>query len=259
MSNRTEISYDMVFKSILRILTQSLIYKTDYKTITTDTELALINAIKINFPKSQRIGCWFHLKQDLMWEVRVLGLFNPKNNKINPEFTLEVITQLSLLTIEYNGKVNDLILKLDILAKQYPNYYNMINGYFKETKLKYFKDDSFNYNKFQKDIRANFILERYNNIVKRGLWEKRTCNLVIFLNFINNEIIRINKDLIENQNINVTYNTKKTKFGIEKYNNTDNNDNLNKESSNERYEIIKENISSKWLIQKGNYCWYNAF
>ena len=85
-----------------------------------------------------------------MREARVLGLFNKKNNKFNPDITLEVITQLSLLPIEYNGNINDLILKLDILAKQYPNYYNMINGYFKETKLKYFKDDSFNYNKFQK-------------------------------------------------------------------------------------------------------------
>ena len=190
-----------------------------------------------------------------MREARVLGLFNPKNNKINPEITLEVITQLSLLPIEYNGKVNDLILKLDILAKQYPNYYNMINGYFKETKLKYIKDDSFNYNNLPKDIRTNSILERYNRIVKRDLGEKRTCNWVIFLNFINNEIIRINKELFESQNINVLYNAKITKFGLEKYNNIYNNDNLNKESSNERHEI-KENISNKWLIQKGNNCRY---
>ena len=88
MSNKIEIIYDMVFKSIIRILTQNNIYSLDIKTITTDTEIALINSIKTNFPKSQRIGCWFHLKQDLMREARVLGLFNPKNNKINPETTL---------------------------------------------------------------------------------------------------------------------------------------------------------------------------
>ena len=81
-----------------------------------------------------------------MREARVLGLFNPKNNKISQESTLEVITQLSLLPIEYDGNINYLIQKLDILSKQYPNYYNMINGYFKETKLKYFQDDSYNYN-----------------------------------------------------------------------------------------------------------------
>ena len=117
MSNKTEIIYDMIFKSIIRILTQNNIYSLDIKTITTDTEIALINSIKTNFPKTQRIGCQYHLKQDLMREARVLGLFNQKNNKINPETTLEVITQLSLLPIEYNGNINDLLFKLDILAK----------------------------------------------------------------------------------------------------------------------------------------------
>ena len=53
MSNRTEISYDLVFNSIKRILTQNQIYSLDIKTITTDTELALINSIKINFQKAK--------------------------------------------------------------------------------------------------------------------------------------------------------------------------------------------------------------
>ena len=72
ISNRIEISYDLVFNSIKRILTQNQIYSLDIKTITTDTELALINSIKINFPNSKRIGCWFHLKQDLMKEAKFL-------------------------------------------------------------------------------------------------------------------------------------------------------------------------------------------
>ena len=58
-----------------------------------------------------------------MKEARVLGLFNTKNKKINTDITLEVITQLSLIPIEYNGNINDLIVKLDILVKQYPLYY----------------------------------------------------------------------------------------------------------------------------------------
>ena len=45
MSNKTEILYNMVFKSLIKILTQNNIYKLDLKTITTDNELALINAI----------------------------------------------------------------------------------------------------------------------------------------------------------------------------------------------------------------------
>ena len=78
MSNKTEILYDLIFKSIIRILTQNNIYQLQIKTITTDTELALINSVKNNFAKSQRIGCWFHLKQDLLRETKVLGLFNIK-------------------------------------------------------------------------------------------------------------------------------------------------------------------------------------
>ena len=76
MSNKTEILYDLIFKSVIRILTQNNIYQLQIKTITTDTELALINAVKNNFANSQRIGCWFHLKQDLIREAKVLGLFN---------------------------------------------------------------------------------------------------------------------------------------------------------------------------------------
>ena len=59
MSNKTEILYTMIFKSIINILTQHNIYKLSINTITTDTEIALINAIKTNFPYTQRIGCGF--------------------------------------------------------------------------------------------------------------------------------------------------------------------------------------------------------
>ena len=259
MSNKTEILYDLVFKALNRILTQNKIYALEIKTITTDTEIALINAIKTNFPKSQKLGCWFHLKQDLMREARVLGLLNPKNNKVNPEITLEVITQLSLLPIEYNGNIKVLINKLDVLSKQYPNYFNLINGYFKETKLKYFQDDSFNYNKFPKDIRSNSILERYNKLVKSDLGIKRTCNWVVFLNFINKEIIRINNELSKNQNINVLYNMKTTKFGIEKYTNNEKKEENNNNEIEFKEETVKEKNNNNWLVQNGNNCRYNAF
>ena len=258
MSNKTEILYDMVFKSVIRILTQNYIYKLNIYTITTDTELALINAIQMNFPNTQRIGCWFHLKQDLLREARILGLLNNKNKNINSELTLEVITQLSLLPLEYNGNIEYLLNKIEILAKQYPMYFNMIKGYFVETKLKYFKDNSFNYNKFPKDIRSNSILERYNKTIKSSLGEKRTCNWVVFCNFINNEINRINNLLAKNENVNVLFYSKNTKFGKEKFltNNTQfTNFNIlinNNESKN-------ETIENSWLKQKGNNCRYNAF
>ena len=103
---------------------------------------------------------------------------------------------------------------------QYPNYSNYIVNYFIEYKFKYFQDGSYDYTKFPPDIRSNSILERYNKIVKNELGEKRTCNWVIFLNFINKEIERIKEKLSKNENINVHYSEKNTKFGKLKYNYT---------------------------------------
>ena len=91
MSNRTELLYDLIFKSISRIITQQEIYKLDFISITTDTELALINAINNNFPETKRLGCWFHLSQDLIREARIMGLLNSKSNKINVNITYEII------------------------------------------------------------------------------------------------------------------------------------------------------------------------
>ena len=160
----------------------------------------------------------------MLRQAKIYGLLNKKNKDINPELTLEVITHLSLLPLEYKGNIDYLLKKIEILSKQYPLYYNLIKPYIIDTKLKYFKDGSFNYNKFPKDIRSNSILERYNKTIKTELGEKRACNWVIFLNFINKEIIRINEILSKNENINVLFNSKTTKFGKEKYNNKINNE-----------------------------------
>ena len=74
---------------------------------------------------------------------------------------------------------------------QYPKYYNLLINYFLTTNMKYFIDGIYNYALFRKDIRSNSILERYNKTIKDRLGEKRQCNWVLFLNFINEEIIRI--------------------------------------------------------------------
>ncbi len=42
-------------------------------------------------------------------------------------------------------------------------------------------------------------------------------------------------------------NAKATKFGLEKWNKRDKNDKLNNTFTNEIHNLIKENISKKWL------------
>ena len=95
----------MIFKSIKNILSRNNIYELKIDTITTDTELALINAIHINFPNTQRNGYWFHFKQDLMREDKILGLLKNKNRKINPQITLDIISQISKLSLYYNNGI----------------------------------------------------------------------------------------------------------------------------------------------------------
>ncbi len=55
ISNKTKTIYDMIFKSIKKILSQSNIYDLKIETITIDTELAFINSIHTNIPDNQRI------------------------------------------------------------------------------------------------------------------------------------------------------------------------------------------------------------
>ena len=101
---------------------------------------------------------------------------------------------------------------------QYPIYCNILFNYFLDKKIKYFVDGSFNYNKITKNMYSNSNLERYNKTIKIKIGEKRLCNLVIFLNFINEELERIDNILGKNENMNVLYKKKTTKFSIDKYN-----------------------------------------
>ena len=256
MTNKTEILYDLIFKSVIRIITQQKAYTLNLLTITTDTEIALINAIHNNFPNINRIGCWFHLNQDLLREARIMGLFSRKNKGIDINITYEIITQLSLLPLTYKGNIDDLKNQLNIIITQYPKYYNYIVTYFIANKLRYFQDGSYDYSKFPPDIRSNSILERYNKIVKTELGEKRACNWVKFMHFINKELNRISENLAKNTNVNLVYFQKTTKFGQNKYNYD-----YNKENKLTIPDILakKSDISQAWLKQKFNNCRYNAF
>ena len=261
LSNKSEMLYDLAFKSVKRIITQNGLHQINIQTITTDSEASLINAINANFNETQRIGCWFHLKQDLIRNARIMGLLNKRNKDIDINITFEIITQLTMLPLEYKGNIDYVKEKINIIILQYPKYYNLLTNYFLTTKMKYFIDGSYNYDLFPKDIRSNSILERYNKIIKDRLGEKRQCNWVVFLNFINDEIMRITNLLGKNENINILNSMKNTKFGLEKYQ-----INLNKPSTNinnlqdkKTVEMKKPNISETWLIQKGNNCRYNSF
>ena len=75
--------------------------------------------------------------------------------------------------------------------------------------------------------------------------------MVIFINFINNEINAIDEELAKNENVNVLYEIKNTKFGIEKYVPNIRNKNIQNENiplKDEKSKVL--NISDKWLNLK---------
>ena len=78
MNNKTEILYNYIFESLLRIIWSGKIEDINVQTIVTDQEIALVNVVKKFFPKSLRISCLFHYKLYLMRNLRTYGLMKKK-------------------------------------------------------------------------------------------------------------------------------------------------------------------------------------
>ena len=65
----------------------------------------MINAINANFKESKRIGRWFHLKQDLIRNARIMGLLNKRNKEIDINITFDIISQLTKVPLQYKGNI----------------------------------------------------------------------------------------------------------------------------------------------------------
>ena len=101
----------------------------EFNTITTDTEIALINGVNYNFKNFKRIGCCFHLNQDIIRKARSYGLLNSKSKSIDINETNIVITVLSVLPLTYKGNMENFNYKINEIIQKYPKYKNYINNY----------------------------------------------------------------------------------------------------------------------------------
>lgn len=106
MSNRREDLYKRIFNSVIEILTQNYIYNLPVISITTDTELGLINAVESTFIGVQSIGCFYHLKDNLVNFAKMIGLLNKNNQYVKIEETNDVIYRLGNLCVEYDGNID---------------------------------------------------------------------------------------------------------------------------------------------------------
>ena len=110
----------------------------------------------------QRLDYFYHYKNDLINEAKILGLLNKKNKNNNINITLDVIKRLSLFPIEYKGNLKYIDDQISDLLNKYPMMYNYIISYFKKNKYKYIEDGSFNYANFPPDIRNTLLKKLYN-------------------------------------------------------------------------------------------------
>ena len=209
MNGKSQIHYDIIFDSIINIITNYHEIDLNINSIVTDSEVALVKSVKKYFPNSLRISCLFHYKQDLMRNIREYGLYK----KPDKELSDKIIYKLSILTIKYKGDMNYVKQKLENINTKYTKYQNFINNYFIKEKLKYFEDNSLNYDLVPEKFRINNFLENYNRFIKTKLGEKRIINWINFLHFIKEESERSLNKLINNESneIDITVSNKENR------------------------------------------------
>ena len=179
INGKHELFYMKVFESIINILSNNNKINFNFEIIVTDAEQALINVINKIFPNSRRINCYFHYTSDILSNLKSYGLYKKKNKKDSNI----ILKKLSLLPFLYKGNINDILNYLGEIIKNYPQYTNFINNYFKKRKIKFFKDNSLFYNDIPSFCRTNNFLENYNGYIKNKLGRHRVINWVNFIDF----------------------------------------------------------------------------
>ena len=253
MNNKRYDNYKEVFISIKNILTQNELYSLNIETITTDSEKALIKAIYNIFPKIKHFNCYYHYKQDLIRNFKKAGLYKKNSKDGEKNECKNVINELGLLPINYNGDINYIINSLNEIVENYPNFKNIIEKYFKRYKMEYFINGDYNYSELPIDCRSNSYLENYNLFIKQNLGRKYKLRWDIFIKFLKSESERIRNKLTKNTESNLLQKAKNTKFGLEKY--------------TEKLYETKMNISEnkffitnfQWLQYSNNSCRYDVF
>ena len=112
MNSKREFIYNLVFESVLSIITQYNKYKLSIHTIVTDSEIAFINVTNKFFPKSRRISCYIHYNQDLLRNILSYGLYRNEDKPISNI----ILKKLSLIPVYYKSNME--YVKEKIILKE---------------------------------------------------------------------------------------------------------------------------------------------
>lgn len=118
--------------------------------------------------------------------------------------TKELINQLGILPLIYNGNLDIITNYIDKLKNKYIKHIYFLNKLWEEN-MKYFINNSLFYSKYDKIVRSNSILENYNKTLKEQLGKKKSVNYMNYLNFIKSEKKGFLKNIILNLEISLKY------------------------------------------------------
>ena len=102
MNNKNEKSYELVFKSLLNIITMDNSIDLKIISITTDFEKGILNAVKTVFKNIRHVGCMFHYIKNLRLNLLKIGLIN---NEIS-NLTKELLINLGTISFKINDNPN---------------------------------------------------------------------------------------------------------------------------------------------------------
>lgn len=182
INSKYENSYNEILKSFKNIITNENATTLKIKSITSDFEKLLINAINKVFIGIRQVGCYFHFIKNNRLKMSKLGFFSA----IYSEYIINILKDISLLPFNYDNNKNiieDIFTNLDsennenivllIMVKKYENYF------IKNRKL-FFENESLNYSCINKLQRTNNYLENYN----KRLWDILCKNNYIYIYII---------------------------------------------------------------------------
>ena len=121
MNKKNSLLYDLIFRSVITIITQNDLYPIITKNIITDAESALLSSIKKYFKQTSNFICLYHFKKDLLDNARVMGLLK---GDIKEE-TKILINELVKLAINYNGNLNYVNSKIKELKDKNKKFINL--------------------------------------------------------------------------------------------------------------------------------------
>lgn len=131
LPSKSEQIYVRAFTEIVRVLSLRQVTPINLKTIVSDFEQAILNAVKVVFPWAQSRGCLFHFAQCIYRKVQSLGYATDYQNEESQEFRRLVRLLIALAHVPAEWKWEYYAFLYNSSAD--PRFRNLCDNYFQNT------------------------------------------------------------------------------------------------------------------------------